>query len=141
MKKILTALLFLGAFASSQEAQAQRKVLTKQKGINIQYQEEVRIAQCETEDKKKIYKHRITVYLVNENTKEVVFDKPLTAKAPADFKFTGKKGTCWNQEDRGTWKDIYKVASSSETTILVKEVLSDNPNTAGKPTCVIPSFK
>ncbi len=141
MKKILASLLLLGAFTLSQQAQAQRKVLTKQKGINIQYQEEVRIAQCETEDKKKIYKHRIAVYLINETTKEIVFDKPLTAKPPADFKFTGKKGSCWNQEDRGTWKDIYKVASGSETTILVKEVLSDNPNTAGKPTCVIPSFK
>jgi Na+-transporting NADH:ubiquinone oxidoreductase subunit NqrC len=141
MKKLIASFLLLGVFAFFEEAQAQRKVLTKQKGINIQYQEEVRIAQCETEYKKKIYKHRITVYLVNENTKEVVFDKPLTAKAPADFKFTGKKGSCWNQEDRGTWKDIYKVAGSSETTILVKEVLSDNPNTAGKPTCLIPAFK
>lgn len=120
---------------------AQRKVLTKQNGISIQYLEEVRIAQCETDDKKKIYQHRITVYLVNENTKEVVFDKPLTAKAPEGIKITSKKGSCWNMEDRGSWKDIYKVQGSSETTILVKKILTDNANTAGKPTCLIPTFK
>ncbi|TAE75946.1 MAG: hypothetical protein EAZ85_01340 [Bacteroidetes bacterium] len=120
---------------------AQRKVFTKKNGITIMVQEEPRIGECQLQNGKKMYQHRITVYAVNENAFEVTFNKPLAARVPEDAKLPSNRDGCWDKLDRGKWRDLTKLDSRAEATLITKIVLSENINTAGRITCEIPDLK
>ncbi len=120
---------------------AQRREFAKKNGVVITVQEEPRIGECVVQNGKKLYQHRITVYARNNNNFEVTFDKSLAARVPADAKLPSNKGGCWDKQDRGTWRDLSKLAIGTEVTLITKIVLSENPNTAGRITCDIPNLK